>query len=76
MVTGYADSGLPIDDLQYSLPTVTIEKGKLAYPSNIEIFSMPCIIKFGKFEVDIALSENSRQVYKGGVIHDSEDFND
>ncbi len=58
MVTGYADSGLQIDDLQYSLPTVTIEKGKLVYPRNIDIFSMPCIIKSGKFEVDIALSEN------------------
>lgn len=58
MVTGYADSDLQIEDLHYALPTVTIEKGMLLYPTNITIFSMPCIISHGKFEVDIALSVN------------------
>ncbi len=61
MVTGYADSELQIENLHYSLPSVMIEKGKVAYPSNIFIFSMPCITEFGRFEVDIALSEVNQE---------------
>jgi chemotaxis protein CheX len=57
MVTGVTDTELEIDNLTYSLPTVSKFKDGLRYPAGSFIFSMSCIMDSGEFEVDIALSE-------------------
>ena len=57
MVVGVADTLLEIEDVTYSLPAVTQEYNQIAYPENSFIFSMPCVMASGTFEVDIALTE-------------------
>ena len=61
MVIGSADTAMELENVYYSLPTVSIEKQKLAYPENSFIFSMACILDSGKFDVDIALTNYGRK---------------
>ena len=57
MVTGVADTELNIENVTYSLPSVIMTKDGIKYSSNTFVFSMPCSMDSGAFEVDIALSE-------------------
>ncbi len=57
MVTGVADTKLGRDDITYSLPNVVMDKHEILYPKDSFIFSMPCLLESGEFEVDIALFE-------------------
>ena len=57
MVTGVADTELELDNLSYSLPTVSKFRNGLRYPSGSFVFSMSCIMDSGEFEVDICLTE-------------------
>jgi chemotaxis protein CheX len=57
MVTGVADTELEIENLTYSLPSVTKIRDKIVYPTDSFVFSMSCILDAGEFEVDIALLE-------------------
>lgn len=59
MVTGMADSALEMEAVSYSLPMVIAGKGRITYPDQAFVFCMPCIMKAGTFEVDIALYELS-----------------
>lgn len=56
MVTGVADTELNIENVSYSLPSVFRDRDKIEYASNSFVFSMPCLMDSGAFEVDIALS--------------------
>ncbi len=55
MVTGMADTELEMENVSYSLPTVIAGKGRISYADRAFVFCMPCIMKAGTFEVDIAL---------------------
>lgn len=58
MVTGAADTELDIDNVSYTLPTVFLDRSKITYPQKSFVFSMPCVMDSGDFEVDIALCED------------------
>ena len=60
MVTGMADTELQMENVSYSLPMVFTGKGRITYPDQAFVFCMPCIMKSGTFEIDIALYELSR----------------
>lgn len=57
MVTGVADTELEIENVSYALPSVFMDRGEIEYSTNTFVFSMPCLMDSGEFEVDIALSE-------------------
>lgn len=57
MVTGVADTELNIENVTYSLPSVIMTTDEIKYSGNTFVFSMPCSMDSGAFEVDIALSE-------------------
>jgi CheY-specific phosphatase CheX len=57
MVIGVADTELNLENVTYSLPSVIMTKEEIEYSSNTFVFSMPCSMDSGAFEVDIALSE-------------------
>ena len=59
MITGMADTELEIEDVSYSLPKVIAGNKSISYPDQSFVFSMPCIMKSGTFEVDIALYDSS-----------------
>ena len=59
MVTGMADTELEMENVSYSLPKVIFGKGRITYPDQAFVFCMPCIMKTGTFEVDIALYDLS-----------------
>jgi chemotaxis protein CheX len=61
MVTGVADTELEIDNLTYSLPSVSDNREGLRYPAGSFVFSMSCAMDSGEFEVDIALSEDDTE---------------
>jgi CheY-specific phosphatase CheX len=57
MVTGVTDTELELDNLHYSLPSVSKIGNRLRYPPKSFVFSMSCIMDVGEFEVDICLIE-------------------
>jgi chemotaxis protein CheX len=57
MVAGVADTDLNIENVTYSLPSVIMTKDEIEYSGNTFVFSMPCSMDSGAFEVDIALSD-------------------
>lgn len=59
MVTGVADSELNIENVSYSLPSVFLKQKEIVYSNNSFVFSMPCVMDCGAFEVDIALADNN-----------------
>lgn len=60
MVTGMADTELELENVSYSLPAVKIGKSQITYPDQAFVFCMPCEMKAGAFEVDIALYDLSQ----------------
>jgi chemotaxis protein CheX len=70
MIAGVVDTDLELEYMQYSLPTVSIAKNKILYPSNSFIISMQCIIDSGVFEVDIAFSGTDKEsIYETENTH-------
>jgi chemotaxis protein CheX len=57
MVTGMADTELEMENVSYSLPKVKAGMTQISYPDRAFVFSMPCVMKAGTFEIDIALYE-------------------
>ena len=56
MVTGVADTEMEMENVSYSLPSVFMDRAEIEYSTDTFVFSMPCLMDSGAFEVDIALS--------------------
>lgn len=57
MVIGVADTALELEGIDYSLPAVFVGNKRIIYPERSFIFSMPCIMNTGEFEVDIVFPQ-------------------
>lgn len=59
MVIGVADTALELEGITYTLPEVCVGSNRIIYPEGSFIFSMPCKMDTGDFEVDIVFPQEA-----------------